>query len=170
MNIIKELEAMRKRMIQEINTEIDILIERAESEGLATDEPAAEEAYESIFPLTAGSRIFKGTKPTNVIFPGRPPIHVTTWKQVVCTIMTQCMDNETYKNRLFDLSGNISGKKRMMLAKTSDGMRSPLKLCDNGLYMETHYDTETLLNILTLRILDVIRYDYTGIQIAIRNR
>ncbi len=34
MNIIKELEATRKRMIQEINTEIDILIERTESEGI----------------------------------------------------------------------------------------------------------------------------------------
>lgn len=169
MDIIKELEAIRKRMVQEINTEIDILIERVKSEGLATNEPAIEEAYESIFPLTAGSKIFKGTKPTNIFFADKTRVHVSTWKHVVNEIMKQCLKNETYKNRLLELSGNISGKKRIMLAKTSDGMRSPLQLCDN-LYMETHYDTETLLNVLTFRILDAIQYDYTSIQISIRNR
>ena len=47
-------------------------------------------------------------------------------------------------------------------------MRSPLKIEDN-LYVETHYDTETLLKILTTRILDVIGYDYRDITITVRN-
>jgi len=169
MDIIKELEAMRKRIIQEINMEIDLLIERAKSEGLTMDTPIFEEAYESTFPLAAGSKIFKGTKPTNVIFPDGTCIHVSTWKQVVDVIMTQCLSDPIHKKRLLDLCGNISGRKRVLLSNTSLGMRSPLLLCEH-LFMETHYDTETLLNVLTFRILDAIQYDYTGIQIAIRTR
>ena len=78
MDIIKELEAMRKRMIQEMNTEFDLLIERAISEGLAMELSAPEEAYESVYPLAAGSKIFKGAKPTSVIFPDNTQIHLET--------------------------------------------------------------------------------------------
>lgn len=169
MDIIKELEAMRKRMIQEINTEFDLLIERAISEELTMEVPSAEEAYESVYPLTAGSRIFKGTKPTSVIFPDNSQVYVSTWKQVVSTIMAQCLKSSDNKTKLLTLSNSISGRKRKLLAKIDTDMRSPLKLCDN-LYMESHYDTETLLNVLTNRILDAIQYDYSSIQISIRNR
>lgn len=169
MDIIKELEAMRKRMIQEINTEFDLLIERAMSEGLTMEVPSTEEAFESIYPLAAGSKIFKGTKPTSVIFPDKTQVYVSTWKQVVSTIMAQCLKSSDNKAKLFALSNSISGRKRRLLAKFDTDMRSPLKLCDS-LYMESHYDTETLLNVLTNRILDAIQYDYSSIQISIRNR
>ena len=46
-------------------------------------------------------------------------------------------------------------------------MRSPLKLCDE-LYIETHYDTETLMKLL-LEILDSISYDYNDIKVVIKN-
>ena len=36
--------------------------------------------------------------------------------------------------------------------------------------MEAHYDTESLLRIMKVRILDTVGYDYSGIQVAIRNR
>lgn len=169
MDIIKELEAMRKRMIQEINTEFDLLVERAVSEGLTMNVSSAKEAYESVYPLTAGSKIFKGTKPTSVIFPDNTQVYVSTWKQVVYTIMTQCLHSNSNKTKLLALRNSISGRKRKLLAKSDTDMRSPLKLCDN-LYMESHYDTETLLNVLTNRILDAIQYDYSSIQISIRNR
>ena len=169
MDIIREMEAMRKRMIQEINTEFDLLIERALSEGLTMELPAAEESYESVYPLAAGTRIFKGTKPTSVIFSDHSQVYVSTWKQVASAIMAQCLKSSENKAKLLALSNSISGRKRKLLAKTDADMRSPLKLCDN-LYMESHYDTETLLNVLTNRILDAIQYDYSSIQISIRNR
>lgn len=169
LDIMKELEAMRKRMIQEINTEFDLLIERAASEGRTMETLPAEESYESVYPLIAGSKIFKGTKPTSVIFPDQSPVYVSTWKQVVSAIMEQCLQSSSNKAKLFSLSNSISGRKRRILAQFDTDMRSPLKLCDN-LYMESHYDTETLLNVLTNRILDAIQYDYTNIQISIRNR
>lgn len=169
MDIIKELEAMRKRMIQEINTEFDLLIERAVSEGLTMVVPSSGEAYESVYPLAAGSRIFKGTKPTSVIFQDGTQVYVSTWKQVVAAIMADCLKSNENRSRLFALSNSISGRKRRLLARHDTDMRSPLKLCEN-LYMESHYDTETLLNVLTNRILDAIRYDYSSIQVSIRNR
>lgn len=169
MDIIKELEAMRKRMIQEMNTEFDLLIERAISEGLTMEPSAPEEAYESVYPLAAGSKIFKGAKPTSVIFPDNTQVYVSTWKQVVSAIMAQCLKSNDNKAKLFALSNSISGRKRKLLAKSDADMRSPLKLCDN-LYIESHYDTETLLNVLTNRILSAIQYDYSGIHVSIRNR
>ena len=169
MDIIKEIEAMRKRMIQEINTEFDLLIERAMSEGVTMDASCNVESYESVYPLAAGSRIFKGTKPTGVILSDKTRIGVSTWKQVVRVIMEQCLKSCDNKTKLMKLSNSISGRKRKLISESGTDMRSPLALCDN-LYMESHYDTETLLNVLTKRILDAIRYDYSGIRIAIRNR
>ena len=172
MDILRELEAMRKRMVQEINTEFDLLIERARSEGMTAGEPAPAapyQDYESAYPLTAGSKIFKGKKPTRVIFPDGKQVRVISWKQVVAAVMERCLQSTVYRDRLKALSDVITGRKRRLLAKTEEGMRSPLKLCDD-LFMETHYDTETLLNVLTIRILGAVQYDYSAIQVAIRNR
>ena len=47
-------------------------------------------------------------------------------------------------------------------------MRSPVKIGE-ALFVETHYDTETLLRILTTRILDEVGYDCGKIQIAVRS-
>lgn len=46
-------------------------------------------------------------------------------------------------------------------------MRSPIEIT-NRMYMETHYDTETLLNILINRILIPIGYDVKNISVIIR--
>lgn len=169
MDIVTELEAMRKRVVQMINSEFDLLIERVASDKNTPTLATSEVPYESRYPLTAGAKIFKGTKPTNVILGNNKQIHVSTWKQVVSEVMQHCISDQHCKDALIALSDNISGRKRMLLAKTDENMRSPLKLCDD-LYMETHYDTETLLNVLTIRILGAIQYDYSAIQVTIRNR
>ena len=46
-------------------------------------------------------------------------------------------------------------------------MRSPVKI-DEALYVETLYDAETLMRILTTRILDMVDYDYSVVRIAIK--
>ena len=46
-------------------------------------------------------------------------------------------------------------------------MRSPLPI-DNAVYAETHYDTETLLKILIVRLIDQVGYGYSGIRIAVK--
>ena len=55
----------------------------------------------------------------------------------------------------------------MLLGSEEGKMRSPVKI-DEALYVETHYDAETLMRILTTRILDAVDYDYSGVQIAVQ--
>lgn len=69
---------------------------------------------------------------------------------------------------LMDLRGKILGRNRVLLGSEKGRMRGPVKI-SRALYVETHYDTETLLRILTTRILTPIGYDYTGIHVAIQN-
>ena len=71
------------------------------------------------------------------------------------------------KQKLYELNDKLLGRKRTRLSKTPDDMRKPLELCEN-LYIETHYDTETLMNLL-LQILNDIEYDYRDIKVAIKN-
>ncbi len=165
MNIFQELEDMRKRILQEINTEFDVIIENLSKD--SNENPHEHiQPYEMKYPLTAGPGIFKGKKPTSLIT-GKEIIRIRTWKQLVEEIMKGCMTSEKYKKELEELAGKVSGKKRILLAKTSDGMRSPLQIEEN-LFMETHYDTETLLNILITRILIPIGYDYSCISVTVR--
>ena len=124
--------------------------------------------YESIYPLSVTPSMLKGKKPTGVLFGERGRIDVGTWKAVFREIMEHCNADPEKHVALMNLRGKVSGRNRVLLAKTSEGMRSPLELSEN-LYAETHYDTETLLRIMTSRILDSIGYDYSGISVAVRN-
>ncbi len=165
MNIIQEIEEMRQRMLQEINAEFDRIIE---SVSMNMDNLTAEAApYAVQYPLTVGSGIFKGKKPMAVIIDGEN-YTVKTWKELVKTIMDKCTESTENIIKLYELVGKISGKKRVLLSTTTDGMRSPIEITKH-MYMETHYDTETLLNILVNRILMPIGYDVRNISVVIRN-
>lgn len=169
MNLIEELESTKNRMIQGINAEFERLIERVEQENVQVLNRERDGAYESIYPLTTDPNIFKGTKPTGVIFGGNTRVDVRTWRQVAEVVMQDCIASRNNKAALQELCGRITGKKRTLLDSTPEGMRSALQL-DENLYMETHYDVENLLNILTTRILDAVHYDYGRITVAIRSR
>ncbi|MBQ9299161.1 MAG: hypothetical protein IJ214_01485 [Clostridia bacterium] len=167
MNILQEIEAMRKRMIQEVNTEFDILIEHLTKEENAGMPKETVSPYEMKYPLSAGAAIFKGKKPTGVMI-GNKNVSIRTWKQLVEVVLQHCMASPVYRERLLALAGNVSGKKRTLLAETDEGMRSPIHIREN-LFMETHYDTQTLLNILMHRLLIPIGYDVGSISVTIRN-
>lgn len=72
------------------------------------------------------------------------------------------------KNRIMALRDKLLGRVRKRLSKTSNDMRSSLKIDDN-LFIETHYDTETLVKLL-LEILEEISYDYNEIQVVIKSK
>ena len=126
------------------------------------------EPFETIFPLHSSTAMFKGKKPTGVLFGGSDRVDVGTWKKVFREILRRCNADPEKHVALMNLRGRISGRERILLSKEPDGMRSPLKVADN-LYVETHYDTETLLRILMVRILDAVGYNYRHISVAIRN-
>lgn len=174
MNAIQEIQTTRAQIIEGVNEAFNQLLQMLESNGIGENSSVEGEAqmqrgdYESIYPLAINPGIFKGKKPIGVLFGENGRIDVGTWKMVFQEILQRCNTDPEKHVALMNLRGKISGRERVFLAKESDGMRSPLKLSEN-LYVETHYDTETLIRIMTTRILDAVGYDYSGISVAIRN-
>ena len=172
MDTVRELQAIRTQL-KSIDTVLDQLIRRLEeAEVVERSAPSRDSSripgsYESIYPLS-NPAIFKGQKPTGVLFGENDRVDTGTWKRVCETILKRCDADPEKHVELMNLRGRISGRERVFLAKSPDGMRSPRKINEN-LYMETNYDAETLMRILVTRILDTVGYDYRCIRIAIRN-
>lgn len=168
MDTIQELQNFRTQLIQEINITFDAMIQNLRTEQAGMEPANENREYETLYPLSVNSSIFKGKKPTGVKFPNGTRIDVPTWKKVAEVILQQCNKEPVNHAKLMALRGKLSGRDRIFLGKERGNMRSPIKI-DKYLYLETHYDTETLLRILTTRILDAVQYDYSGILIAVRN-
>lgn len=117
--------------------------------------------------LAGNAGYFKGKKPKDVLFPDGRRICVKKWKDVVSTLLSDCISDQGRLERLLGLRGRLFGRQRKILAEDSAGMNQPMQICDQ-LWMETKYDTETLLNVLMVRVFDVAGYDYSGIRIVIR--
>jgi len=124
--------------------------------------------YESILQLNSNTALFKGKKPTGIIFGGGERKDVGTWKKVFELVLKDCIADPERHVNLLELRGKISGRERLILSDKPDGMRSPFEITDH-LFIESHFDTTNLLHILLNRILKPIGYDYTNIKIAIRN-
>jgi hypothetical protein len=66
-----------------------------------------------------------------------------------------------------ELRGRLAGKCRVFLSDSPDGMTRPLKV-DTGMWAETHYGSETLMHILTKRILDPAGFNYSNISVIVQ--
>ena len=108
----------------------------------------------------------KGKKPIAVKM-GDQRIITPTWKKVVENILKEVIKDEHMKKKVLSLRDILLGRVRTRISKYSDNMRSPIELCKE-LYIETHYDTETLMNFL-LQILTEIHYDYHHVKVIIKN-
>ena len=172
MDTVQELQILRAELIKEIDDRITCMVQKLKKEQDRAIEHESrrrrEKEYESIFPLSADTGIFKGKRPTGVIFADGTREDVPTWKRVFEEIMKQCNSDPERHKALMELRGKVLGRNRVLLGSEKGKMRSPLKI-DRALYAETHYDTETLLKILITRILEVVGYDYSGIRIAVQN-
>jgi len=155
MNVLRELQSMRSKM--------DTIVSYLEQ--VESGRPVA--GHELVLPLTVDPAIFKGKKPVGIIFNETERIDITTWKMVVKEILKRCNADPEKHVALMNLRGRASGRDRIFLANNLDNMRSPYMISEN-LYMETHYDTETLIRVLTSRILDAVGYDYRHVNVAIR--
>lgn len=167
---IQELQILREELIQQIDDKISKIIQILENEThhSGQQEENSEIVFESIYPLHAGTGIFKGKRPTGVIFADGTREDVPTWKKLFEKILEHCNQDPEKHKALMDLRGKLLGRNRVLLGSEKGNMRSPIKI-DRALYVETHYDTETLLKILTTRILSAVGYDYSEICIAIQN-
>lgn len=169
MDAVLELQTLREELIREIDEKINQMIEKLQQEQQETPQrkyvPARN--YESIYPLNIGTGIFKGKRPTGVIFPNGERAESPTWKRVMEEILLDCCKDPAKRQMLLNLRGKILGRNRVLLGSETGKMHSPVKIMD-ALYVETHYDAETLLRILTTRILDEVGYDYSRIQVAVK--
>ncbi|MBO5182803.1 MAG: hypothetical protein J6B64_00155 [Bacilli bacterium] len=163
MNIINDIREKQSQLILMINSTFDDIIRNIES--IQDDERRNVREYASIYPITNTSG-FKGKKPISVTF-GNVTKTTPTWKSVVEFILKEVLNDPVMKERISSLCDIVLGRTRKRLSSSDENMRSPLKL-DENLFIETHYDTETLMNLL-LQILNGISYDYSQIKISIKN-
>lgn len=119
-------------------------------------------------PLTVMPAYFKGKKPLSILYPDGTEVGVRTWKQVALQLMRGCAENETMASRLEAISGKVWGRDRMILGENGDGMDAPLKIREH-VYLESKFDTESLIKVITNRIFAPIGYDYQGIQLKVVN-
>ncbi len=171
MDIVKELQTLREELIREIDEKISRVVKELEKERQETSQRTRmpEKPFETMYPLNVGTGIYKGKRPTGVIFPDGSRKESPTWKKVTEEILKDCCKDEAKHQSLMNLRGKILGRNRVLVGSETGKMRSPIKI-DEALYVETHYDAETMLRILTTRILDSVGYDYSGIRITVQTK
>ncbi len=163
MNIINDIRERQEQLVAMINTTFEELIKKVEN--LPIEDNNYQREYESIYPIT-NTKVLKGKKPIAVKM-GDQRIITPTWKKVVENILKEVIKDEHMKKKVLSLRDILLGRVRTRISKYSDNMRSPIELCKE-LYIETHYDTETLMNFL-LQILTEIHYDYHHVKVIIKN-
>lgn len=166
-SIVDMVEETRRKMHKMIDQECDNFLLRLDSEELdATD---VKRLYvERTLPLYAHPSVFKRQKPVSIAFADGRTMDVRTWKTAATAILKECNSDPVMHQRLLDLRGSISGRQRAILSDVPDGMDVPLCI-DEGIYVEGKYDAETMMYVLTNRIFRAVGYDYSGIEITVRD-
>ena len=160
---LSELEAVRAQLLGMVNDRIDSLIAKIKN-GEAIDNNTLS-AAEIVYPLSIEPALFKGTKPTAVHFGGEK-IPVKTWRKAYTLILRRCAGISEKRETLMGLRNKISGRTRIILSDKPDGMSRPIEIADD-VFVESFFDTEWLGRIMTKEILDVVRYDYSGISVSV---
>ena len=163
MNIVDEIREKQKQLIIMVNSTFEEIIQEIEKQKMV--EKVENTEYEISYPIT-NTTGFKGRKPIAVKFENHRVI-TPTWRVVIETILKEVIKDKEMESRVLNLRDVLLGRVRKRISGTSDGMRKPLEL-KKDLFIETHYDTETLMNLL-LQILNEISYDYKNISIIIKN-
>ena len=169
METLREL-TLLKTQVNEIAASIDRMIAHLMQEsGTNTGCRASNEPYESVYSLTeTPTAFFKGKKPSSITLPGNQRKIVRTWKQVAVELLKDCIADPARKAQILALRGVAGGRNRSFIAATDENMRSPEKI-DDYIYLECHYDTETLLHVILERILAHTDYDSSSVKIALAN-
>ena len=157
------IEENRTALLETVNSKMDALKQWVLDGG---DVRQTRAGY--TYPLAAPPALFKGTKPIAVFF-GAERVPAGTWKKVYTDILARCISDPANLAALMALRGRIAGRSRPIISGAPGGMTRPVQLA-KGLFAETHFDTEWLIHILTRYILDAVRYDYSGISIAVAER
>ena len=156
---LSQLETLRSELHSIVDARVDESIHRILLGGVLDIAPT--------LPLTASSAVFKGEKPESILFPGGREVKTPAWKTAVLAIMQDCNEDPVMHAHLMGLRGKVLGRQRAILAASPEKMHAPLEI-GKDLYMESYYDTATLLYVLKNRVLDAISYDYSGICVRLQ--
>lgn len=163
MNTVVEIKAAQAYLIKEINKTFEELAKTLQNGNVEI----RDKGYETFYPLTANPAIFKGERPTCVLF-GKERVVAHTWKNVFKLVILKCNGDAEKHKALMELRNKILGRERILLSDNPRNMRRPFQI-DKKLYAETHYDTETLIYILLHRVLDEVGFDYSDISVGVKN-
>lgn len=163
MDAIQMVEALRKELLQQINTQCDALLQLIQSG--ADKATGMEQRLMEVNLMFIEPFRLKGKKPISLKFADGRQVEARTWKKVVLEILQHCNQQPVMHERLMQLSGKVAGRQRIILGHTPEGMDVPLQI-DEQLYFEAKFDTETLIKILTEKVLKVVGYDYSQIKIS----
>ena len=156
---LSQLESLRSEMHSMVDARVDGSIQHILHGGVLDIAPT--------LPLTANPSVFKGKKPESILFPDGREIKTPTWKTTVLAIMQDCNEDPVMHAHLMGLRGKVLGRQRTILAASPEKMHAPLEI-DKDIYMESCYDTGTLLYVLKNRVLDEVGYNYSGIRVQLR--
>ena len=158
---LQMIEDMRAKLISMVNNSCDDLIELVMNGNIELDINAQEKEYDLTWDMPY---LLKGKKPIALEFADGQEVSISTWKAAVIAILQYFNSQPEIQERMMGLRDNVYGKQRLILGKDPVNMDVPLKI-DEGLYFEAKYDTETLLNVLTKRVLEPTGCNYQGIII-----
>lgn len=156
---LSQLEMLRSELHSMVDARVDGSIQRILTSSVLEESPT--------LPLHTDPSVFKGKKPEAVLFPNGQSVRTTTWKAAVLAIMQDCNADPTMHTYLMELRGKVMGRQRTILAASPEKMHAPLEI-DKELYMESYYDTASLLYVLKNRVLDEVGYNYSGIRVQLR--
>ena len=158
-DILQEIEKCRTELHVIVDAHMDAAVGRLTGESTDEDMPGEYEVT-----LRSNPSMLKGTKPAAVIFDDER-VRVKTWRAVYTEILRRC-DMEKHSDLLW-LRNRVAGRKRTVISDKPDGMDFPIEL-SGDLFVEADFDTEWLIRTLISQILDVVRFDYSGIKIVVK--
>ena len=162
--VLAEVERCRAQLHQLIDDKLDAFILRITCGDLS--EYIQDETVRAI-PLVSAPARCKGMKPVAVILPDGSMVETSTWTKTAAAILRDCDSDPGCHERLMEMRGRVNGNFRRLLAEDPNGMDAPLKITE-GLYLESKFDTQALLDNLTQKILCRVGYDCGGIAVLYR--
>ena len=163
--LLDEIERSRAQIHQIVDAQIDAFILRTIIGDLSE---YIQDTGAHVTPLSSAASRCKGMKPVAVVLPGGEKVEVSTWKKAAVAILRDCDADPRRHELLMDLRGKVAGNFRQLLGQTTNEMNAPLKIND-GLYLESKFDTQALLDNLVRKVLRRTGYDCGGVAVLYRD-
>ena len=163
--VLAEVDRCRAQLHQLIDDRLDAFMLRITCGDLS--EYVQDETVRAI-PLVSAPARCKGMKPVAVVLPDGSMVETSTWKKAAAVILRDCAADPGHQERLMEMRGRVNGNFRRLLAEDPSGMDAPLKITE-GLYLESKFDTQALLDNLIQKVLRRVGYDCGRIAVLYRN-